>query len=101
MVNFRYNNSVNSFRTKKIIFSNKSGSISIAILTDSEHFDKVLIVTLISGSSSNTLDLISYIQRYGAENNYRKIQILTRDILPIVNTLDHKITFNLMQKSLS
>lgn len=89
------------YRQKKIIFSDKSGPVSIAILTDSEHFDKILIVTLISGSSSNTLDLISYIQNYGSENNYLKIQILTKDTLPMIDTLDHKITFNLMQKSLS
>jgi len=88
------------YQQKKIIFSDKSGPVSIAILTDSEHFDKILIVTLISGSSSNTLNLISYIQNYGAENNYRKIQILTKEILPMANFLDHKITFNLMQKSL-
>lgn len=88
-------------KQKKIIFSDKSGPISIAILIDSEHFDKILIVTLISGSLSNTLDLISYIQNYGAENKYRKIQILTREKLPLINTLEHKITFNLMKKSLS
>ncbi len=88
------------YQQKKIIFSDKFGPVSIAILTDSEHFDKTLIVTLISGSSSNTLDLISYIQNHGAENNYRKIQILTKETLPITNTLDHKITFNLMKKSL-
>lgn len=87
-------------KQKKIIYSDKSGPISIAILTDSEHFDKILIVTLISGSISNTLDLISYIQNYGAENKYRKIQILTREKLSKTNTLDHKITFNLMKKSL-
>ena len=84
----------------KIIFSDKSGPTSIAILTDSEHFDKILIVTLFSGSPSNALDLISYIQNYGAENKYRKIQILTKEKLPTISTLDHKITFNLMKKSL-
>lgn len=89
------------YQQKKIIFSDKSGPVSIAILTDSEHFEKILIVTLISGSPSNTLNLISYIQNYGAENDYQKIQILTKEILPITDFLDHKITFNLMQKSLS
>jgi GNAT superfamily N-acetyltransferase len=89
------------YQQKKIIFSDKSDPVSIAILTDSEHFDKILVVTLISGSSSNTLNLISYIQNYGAENNYRKIQILTKETLPMTNFLDHKITFNLMHKSLS
>ena len=88
-------------KQRKIIFSDKSGPISIAVITDSEHFDKILIVTLISGSISNTLDLISYIQNYGAENKYQKIQILTRAKLSEINTLEHKITFNLMKKSLA
>ncbi|HSB83538.1 MAG TPA: GNAT family N-acetyltransferase [Nitrosarchaeum sp.] len=84
----------------KIIFSDNSGDISIAILSDSEHFDKTLIVTLFAGSQKNTLDLISYIQNYGAEQNYQKIQILTKEKLPFTSTLEHKITFNLMKKFL-
>lgn len=84
----------------KIIFSDKFGSVSTAIMTDSEHFDKTLIVTLFSGSQNNTLNLISYIQNYGAEKNYKKIQILTKEKLPFLHTLEHKITFNLMQKFL-
>ncbi len=87
-------------KQNKILFSDKSGDISIAILTDSEYFDKTLIVTLFSGSQNNTLDLISYIQNYGAEKNYQKIQILTKEKLPFLNTLEHKITFNLMQNFL-
>ena len=87
-------------KQNKIIFSDESGDISIAILTDSEHFDKTLIVTLFSGSQNNTLNLVSYIQNNGAEKNYKKIQILTKEKLPLLNTLEHKITFNLMQKFL-
>lgn len=87
-------------KQNKIIFSDTSGSISIAILTDSEYFDKTLIVTLFSGSNYNTLELISCIQNYGAEKNYEKIQILTKEKLPLLNNLENKITFNLMQKSL-
>jgi len=55
---------------------------------------------LFSGSQNNTLDLISYIQNYGAENNYQKIQILTKEKLHLTSTLEHKITFNLMKKFL-
>ncbi len=87
-------------KQNKMIFSDKSGDISTAILTDSEHFDKTLIVTLFSGSQNNTLELISYIQNYGAEKNYKKIQILTKEKLPLLNTMENKITFNLMQKFL-
>ena len=87
-------------KQNKIIFSDRSGDISTAILTDSEHFDKTLIVTLFSSSQNNTLELISYIQNYAAEKNYQKIQILTKEKLPFANTLEHKITFNLMKKFL-
>jgi GNAT superfamily N-acetyltransferase len=87
-------------KQNKIIFSDRVGDISTAIMIDSEHFDKTLIVTLFSGSQNNTLDLISYIQNHAAENNYQKIQILTKEKLPFLNTLEHKITFNLMQNFL-
>ena len=87
-------------KQNKIIFSDSSGDVSIAILTDSEHFDKTLIVTLFSGSHDNTLDVLSYIQNYGAEKNYQKIQVLTKEKLPLLNTLEYKITFNLMKKFL-
>jgi hypothetical protein len=88
------------YKQNKIIFSDEFGDVSTAILTDSEHFDKTLIVTLFSGSEQNTLNLLSYIQNYGAEKNYNKIQILSKEKLPLLNTLDHKITFNLMKKFL-
>lgn len=87
-------------KQNKIVFSDESGDISTAILTDSEHFDKTLIVTLFSGSQNNTLNVISYIQNYGQEKNYKKIQILTKETLPFFNTLEHKLTFHLMQKFL-
>jgi GNAT superfamily N-acetyltransferase len=87
-------------KQNKIVFSDESGDISTAILTDSEHFDKTLIVTLFSGSQNNTLNVISYIQNYGAEKNYKKIQILTKEKLPFLKSLEHKIIFHLMQKFL-
>lgn len=87
-------------KQNKIIFSDELGDVSTAILTDSEHFDNTLIVTLFSGSQNNTLNVISYIQNYGAEKNYKKIQILTKEKLPFLNTLEHKITFYLMEKFL-
>jgi len=88
------------YKQNKIILSNNYGDISIAILTDSEHFDNTLIVTLFSGSQKNTLELISYLQNYGAEKKYQKIQILTREKISFTNIIEHKITFNLMRKFL-
>lgn len=93
--------SIQLYKQNKIILSNISGDTSIAILTDSEHFADTLIVTLFSGSETNTLELLSYIQNYGAEKKYHKIQILTKDKISFTNLLEHKITFNLMKKSLN
>ncbi len=76
------------------------GKNSIAILTDSEHFDKTLIATLFSGSQNTTLQIISFLQNYGIEKNYKKIQILTKEQLPFFDSLEHKISFHLMKKSL-
>ena len=77
------------------------GKNSIAILTDSEHFDKTLIVTLFSGSQNTTFQVISFLQNYGMEKNYERIQILTKEQLPIFDSLEHKILFHLMKKSLA
>ena len=73
-------------KQNKIIFSDRFGDVSTAILVDSEHFDKTLVVTFFSGSQNNTLDLISYIQNYAAENDYQKIQILTKEKLSFLNS---------------
>ena len=83
----------------KIVKSDIDGNVSIGILTDSEHFEKTLIVTLFSGSKNTTLQVISFLQNYGMEKNYEKIQILTKEQLPLYDSLEHRISFNLMKKS--
>ena len=88
------------YEQNKIIKSDIDGNESIAILTDSEHFDKTLIVTLFSGSQNTALQIILFLQNYGKEKNYEKIQILTKEQLPIFDSLEHKISFHLMKKSL-
>ncbi len=86
---------------KRIIYSDKSNDVSFAILTDSEHFDNTLIVTLHVGSKENTLDLLSYLQNFGFKHNYSRIQILTKENLPKLRNLEYRISFHLMQKSLN
>ena len=88
------------YEKNKIVKSEVDGDVSIAILTDSEHFDKTLIVTLFSGSQNTTLQVISFLQNYGIEKNYQRIQILTKEQLPIFDSLEHRISFHLMKKSL-
>jgi len=85
----------------QIIFSKIKGKKAIAILEVSEHFEKTLIVTLSAGSKINTLNVISFLQNYGFEKNYHRIQILTKETLPEFKNLEQKISFHLMQKLLS
>ena len=89
------------YQKNKIITSNINGKNSLAILSDSEHFDKTLIVTLFSSSNDTTLQILSFLQNYGQENNYKRIQILTREQLPVFDSLEHRISFHLMKKSLA
>ena len=84
----------------KIVKSSIGDKDSIAIITDSEHFDKTLVVTLFSGSENSTLQIISFLQDYGIKKNYERIQILTKEKIPQYDLLEHKISFNLMKKSL-
>ena len=87
------------YENKKIIQSGIDNS-SIAILNDSEHFDKTLIVTLFSGSENSVLEIISFLQNHAIEKNYEKIQILTKEKLPTFDLLEYKISFHLMKKYL-
>lgn len=89
------------YENKKIVKSIMDEKESIAIITDSEHFDKTLIVTLFSGSKNATLQIISFLQNYGAQNYYERIQILTKEKLSPFDSLEHRISFHLMKKSLS
>ena len=92
-----------SYLTSKncIIHSKKDKNKATAILADSEHFEKTLIVTLFTGSKSNTMNIISFLQNFGFEKKYQRLQILTRETLPEFRNLEHKISFHLMQKLLS
>ena len=88
-------------KQNKIIRSIINKKDSIAIITDSEHFDKTLIITLFSNSRDTASELLSFLQNYGIENKYERIQILTKEKLPHHDLLNHRISFHLMQKFLS
>ena len=86
---------------KKCVIRSGTVNKSTAILEDSEHFKKTLIVTLFAESESNTTNLLYFLQNYGYENNYHRIQILIKEKLPKIQNLDFKLSFHLMQKLLS
>jgi GNAT superfamily N-acetyltransferase len=84
----------------RIIKSNLNGKSSAAIIGDYKHLDKTLIVTLFSGSFDTLSDILFYLQNYAIEKNYERIQILTKEKLASFDSLEYKISFNLMKKSL-
>ena len=84
----------------KIIKSSLDGNDSIAIICDYKHLDKTLIVTLFSGSFDTLSNIISYLQNYASKKNYKRIQIFTKENLSPIDSLEYKISFNLMKKSL-
>jgi len=88
------------YKQNNIIKSSMNGKDSLAIIIGSEHFDKTLIVTLFSDSVDTTLQILSFLQNYAIDKNYERIQILTRDKLPFFDSLEHRISFHLMKKSL-
>ena len=85
----------------QIVYSGEDENKSIAILEDSEHFPNTMIATLYSGSPENTSNVISFLQNYGFEKKYHRLQILTKEILPDFEGLEHKLSFHLMQKLFS
>ena len=86
---------------RKIITSKVDGIETFAILSDSEHFEKTLIVTLFFGSKKSCLEIISFLENHAFENNYSRIQILTQAQLSFDDSLEHKLSFHLMKKLLS
>lgn len=88
-------------KQNKIIKSKVGGESSVAILADSEHFEKTLIVTLFSGSLNSTSQILNFLQNYGMKNNYDRIQILTKEKLLTSDLLEYKLSFHLMKKSLA
>ena len=90
-----------SFHGKnRIVKSGVGDENSLAIFTASDHFEQTLIVTLFSNFDDSTLQILSFLQNYSMENNYERIQILTKEKLPAFDSLECKVSFNLMKKSL-
>ena len=88
------------YEENSVVKSGVGGEKSLAVLTVSDHFDRTLIVSLFSNSDNSTLHILSFLQNYSMENNFERIQILTKEKLPNSDSLKFKTTFNLMKKSL-
>ena len=88
------------YEQNNIVKSSVGDKDSLAIFIASDHFDKTLIVTLFSNSDDSTLQILSFLQNYAMDKNYERIQILTKEKLPTFDSLEYKISFNLMKKLL-
>lgn len=88
-------------KQNKIIQSKIDGNASTAILSDSEHFENTLIVTLFSSSEKTTLQILLFLQNHAIQKNYTRIQILTQEKLPKLDLLEHKLSFHLLRKNLA
>ena len=87
------------YEQNRIVNSSIDNKNSIAIITESDHFDRTLIVTLFSDSDESACEILSYLQNFSWEKNYERIQILTKEKLSNFDTLEFKIPFHLMKKS--
>ena len=91
--------SVNAlFEKNRIVSCQINDEQSIAIITDSKHFEKTLIVTLYVSSFDALNEIILFLQNFAYQNNYQRIQILSKEDLSPHNLLEFKISFNLMRK---
>ena len=74
---------------------------ALVIFTESEYFEKTLMLTLISDSVNGSNEIITYFQNYAIDKNIKRIQILTKiKTLPKIENLDKKFSFYLMKKEI-
>lgn len=88
-------------QSKKIISSGNDEKKSFAILTDSEHFKKTLIITMFSNNFNADHEILKYLENFGYERYYERLQILCKEDLPNFSGLEKKLSFHLMIKKLS
>ena len=83
----------------QIVYADYDGITSLAIFSDSEHFDQTLIVTIIQGNHNGIRDIFYYLQNLAFQKNYKRIQILTKlNSLPNLDGLQRQLVFFLMKK---
>ena len=88
-------------KSKQIIYSENNNLIdNVAVISESTYFGKTLLVTIIS-CSDKLQEIFSYIQYFAHNNNYTRIQVLTKLNISIsYEGLENKFIFNLMKKNL-
>jgi len=89
-------------KEKKIIISKNQNHIdSLGIITESDHFEKTMMLTLIYTTKSGIKKILPYIQNLAYEKKFERIQILTKmRTLPTYSGLEKRLTFYHMTKNL-
>ena len=89
-------------KEQRILYTTHDDEINaLVIFTESEHFEKTLMLTLISDSANVSENIITYFQNYAIDKNIKRIQILTKTTrLPKNEKLDKKFSFCLMKKEI-
>ncbi len=89
-------------KEQRILYTTHDDKINtLIIFTESEHFEKTLMLTLISDSAKASNEIITYFQNYAIDNNINRIQILTKTkTLQKIENLEKKFSFCLMKKEI-
>jgi len=89
-------------KEKKIIISKDQNHIdSLGIITESDHFEKTMMLTLIYSTKSGIKKILPYIQNLTYEKKFERIQILTKmRKMPAYSSLEKRLTFYYMTKNL-
>ena len=96
-------NNINKLiKQKRILYTKQNDEVdTLVIYTESEHFEKTLMLTLVSGTKNGIKELIEYFQNYAIKNNFKRIQILTKTkTFPKMKDLEKRFSFYLMKKEL-
>jgi GNAT superfamily N-acetyltransferase len=89
-------------RDKKVIISKDQNRIdSLGIITESDHFEKTMMLTLLYATKSGIKKILPYIQNLTYEKKFKRIQILTKmKKLPPCSGLEKRLVFYHMIKNL-
>lgn len=91
----------NLAKQRRIIFSN-SVTDGIAIISESRHFHKTLLVSILSGDHTGISNILSEITSLSQKHGYENLQIMTQlRSLSTHKGLNKKMSFHLVEKSVN
>jgi GNAT superfamily N-acetyltransferase/uncharacterized protein YfcZ (UPF0381/DUF406 family) len=93
---------INLINENRIFYSEQDETVNaVAILRESDHFEKTLMITVVYGTEKGIKDMIKYFQNLAEETDNERIQILTKiKNFPKKDSLEKKFSFCLLKKNL-